>query len=75
MANTPRTPTPVTDGMKKAGVAVLASSAALPKDELVAAIYRAMADAAGGSTRLAQDEVAAATVADGGGDERKKPKP
>jgi hypothetical protein len=74
MATTPKQPIPVTDKMKRAGAAVLASSPELQKEELVTEVYRAMVEAGipEFGTRPVQDEVADAQVLDGGGDERKK---
>jgi hypothetical protein len=71
----PTQPIRVTDNMKRAGAAVLASSSGLPKEELAAEVYRAMVEAEPGipvGTGPVRDEVADAQVLDGGGDERKK---
>ena len=74
MSIAPKPPFAVTDKMKRAGAAVLERSAQMPKDELAAAVFKAMVEAELGS-ELAREEVAAASVLDGGGDERKKREP
>ena len=79
MATTPKQSIPVTDEMKRAGAAVLASRPELTTEELATEVYRAMVDAGPGipvfGTGVVRDEVADAQVLDGGGDDRKKREP